>query len=116
MTVSRLTHRLAVLLAVCTLGLIFVGGLVTSTDSGLSVPAWPLSYGRLMPPMVGGLLFEHGRRMVASGVGILTILLAVVSAVRKDPFWIRRAAWSALGLVILQGLLEAQRRPGGPAN
>jgi len=37
-----------------TLFLIFAGGLVTSTESGLSVPDWPLSYGRLMPPMVGG--------------------------------------------------------------
>ena len=37
------------------LHLVFVGGLVTSTGSGLAVPDWPLSYGMLMPPMVGGI-------------------------------------------------------------
>ncbi|PYV17237.1 MAG: cytochrome oxidase assembly protein, partial [Acidobacteria bacterium] len=47
-------HRFAVLLAAATLVLIFVGGLVTSTGSGLAVPDWPLSYGKLFPPMVGG--------------------------------------------------------------
>ena len=41
-------------------------GLVTSTGSGLAVPDWPLSYGMLMPPMVGGIFYEHGHRMAAS--------------------------------------------------
>lgn len=67
-------HRLALVLVGSTLGLIFIGGLVTSTHSGLAVPDWPLSYGRLFPPMVGGILFEHGHRMVASLVGLLTIV------------------------------------------
>lgn len=97
-------HRWALALAGSTLGLIFIGGLVTSTHSGLSVPDWPLSYGRLMPPMVGGILFEHGHRLVASLVGLLTI--ATVYVFRRDPrVWVRRAAWAALGLVILQGVL-----------
>jgi len=60
--------------------LIFVGGLVTSTGSGLSVPDWPLSYGMVMPPMVGGVFYEHGHRMVASFVGFLTLVLAVWTA------------------------------------
>ena len=47
--------RLATFLVACTLALIYIGGLVTSTESGLAVPDWPLSYGMLMPPMVGGL-------------------------------------------------------------
>jgi len=61
-------HRLAVLTLLATLALIFIGGLVTSTGSGLSVPDWPLSYGMLMPPMVGGVFYEHGHRMAASAV------------------------------------------------
>jgi protoheme IX farnesyltransferase len=97
-------HRLALALVGSTLALIFIGGLVTSTHSGLSVPDWPLSYGRLMPPMVGGILFEHGHRMVATFVGLLTIVTAVFF--RRDPrVWVRRAGWSALGLVISQGVL-----------
>lgn len=97
-------HRWALALVGSTLSLIFFGGLVTSTHSGLSVPDWPLSYGRLMPPMVGGILFEHGHRLVASVVGLLTI--ATVYVFRRDPrAWVRRATWAALGLVILQGVL-----------
>ena len=70
-------HRYAILVAVCTLFLVVAGGLVTSNDAGLSVPDWPLSYGKLMPKMEGGILFEHGHRMVATTVGMLTIGLAI---------------------------------------
>jgi len=42
----RGVHRLAVLTAAATLLLLFMGGLVTSTGSGLAVPDWPLSFGR----------------------------------------------------------------------
>src|SRR5437773_10188095 len=38
-------HRFAVFTMCCTAFLIFVGGLVTSTESGLSVPDWPTTYG-----------------------------------------------------------------------
>ena len=97
-------HRLVLALVGATLCLIFFGGLVTSTHSGLSVPDWPLSYGRLMPPMVGGILFEHGHRMAATLVGLLTI--ATVIVFRRDPrVWVRRTTWGALGLVIGQGVL-----------
>jgi len=40
----RSVHRLAVLTAAATFLLLFVGGLVTSTGSGLAVPDWPLSF------------------------------------------------------------------------
>ena len=49
-------HRFAVFTALSTTVLIFAGGLVTSTESGLAVPDWPLSYGMFFPPMVGGVL------------------------------------------------------------
>jgi cytochrome c oxidase assembly protein subunit 15 len=88
-----------------TLVLIFVGGLVTSTGSGLSVPDWPLSYGMVMPPMVGGVFFEHGHRMVASTVGFLTLVLAVWTARAERRAGVRRLAWAALGTVIAQGVL-----------
>jgi cytochrome c oxidase assembly protein subunit 15 len=98
-------HRFGVLTAVCTLALIFIGGLVTSTGSGLAVPDWPLSYGMLMPPMVGGVFFEHGHRMAASFVGFLTLVLAVWTWRTESRRGVRRLAWLALAAVIAQGLL-----------
>ncbi len=98
-------HRYAVLVACSTLALIFAGGLVTSTGSGLSVPDWPLSFGKLMPEMRGGVLFEHGHRMIATTVGVLTIGLVVFLRYRDSRPWVRRLGYAALGLVVLQGAL-----------
>src|SRR5207247_10793063 len=74
-------HRFAVLTAGATFVLLFVGGLVTSTGSGLAVPDWPLSFGMLLPPMRGGVLFEHGHRLAAALVGGLTVALALWTVV-----------------------------------
>jgi cytochrome c oxidase assembly protein subunit 15 len=98
-------HRYAVAVAASTLLLLFVGGLVTSTGSGLSVPDWPLSFGQVFPAMRGGVLFEHGHRMVATAVGLLTIGLAVWLQRTEDRAWLRRLGLAAVGLVILQGVL-----------
>jgi len=102
---GRGLHRFAVFTAVATLCSIVAGGLVTSTESGLSVPDWPLSYGKLMPPMVGGVFYEHGHRMVASFVGLLTIVLAVWLARREPRRWVRGLGYAALGAVVAQGVL-----------
>src|SRR5947208_16772936 len=98
-------HRYAVVVAICTLFLVVAGGLVTSNDAGLSVPDWPLSYGKLMPKMEGGIFFEHGHRMVATTVGILTIVLAVWLWRSEQRRWMRRLGFIALAAVIAQGLL-----------
>jgi Uncharacterized protein required for cytochrome oxidase assembly len=98
-------HRFAVGTAVATLFLIFAGGLVTSTESGLSVPDWPLSYGMLMPPMVGGVFYEHGHRMVATTVGLLTVILAVWLFRREPRASVRRLGYAALAAVVAQGVL-----------
>jgi cytochrome c oxidase assembly protein subunit 15 len=98
-------HRYTVLTAAATFCLLIAGALVTSHDAGLAVPDWPLSYGQLMPPMVGNIFWEHGHRMVATFVGMLTIGLAVWLAVREPRRWVRRLGWVALGAVVLQGVL-----------
>lgn len=98
-------HGFAVLLAGATLTLIFVGGLVTSTGSGLSVPDWPLSFGQFFPRMVGGVFYEHGHRMVAATVGALTVVLAVWTWVVDTHTIVRRLALTAVGTVVAQGLL-----------
>ncbi len=102
---SRWLHRYAILLAVCTLFLVVAGASVTSKGAGLSVPDWPLSYGQVMPEMTGGVLFEHGHRMVGATVGMLTIgLLIWILRSEKRP-WMRKLGWVALGWVIGVGLL-----------
>jgi cytochrome c oxidase assembly protein subunit 15 len=88
-----------------TLGLIFVGGLVTSTGSGLAVPDWPLSFGQVFPPMVGGVFYEHGHRLVAAFVGMLTVTLVVLLCHWEPRAWVRWFARGALLAVLLQGLL-----------
>src|SRR5688500_14902935 len=98
-------HLFGALTAASTLVRIFIGGLVTSTGSGLAVPDWPLSYGQLMPPMVGGVFYEHGHRMAATAVGLLTLVLALWTARREPRASVRRLAWTALAAVITQGLL-----------
>lgn len=98
-------HRFALFLVASTLALIFVGGLVTSTESGLAVPDWPLSYGMLMPPMVGGVFYEHGHRMVATFVGCLTLILAFWTWRRESRAGVRRLGWLALLAVCAQGAL-----------
>ncbi len=85
--------------------LIFVGALVTTKGAGLAVPDWPLSFGKIMPNMVGGVLYEHGHRMVASGVGFLTLVMAFWAQFSRQEPMVRRLSWAALGLVVVQGLL-----------
>jgi cytochrome c oxidase assembly protein subunit 15 len=103
--VSPALHRFAILLVGATLVLIFVGGLVTTTGSGLAVPDWPLSFGVLFPRMVGGVLYEHGHRMVATAVGFLTLVLALVAHLVHARQVVRRLSLLAIVVVIAQGVL-----------
>jgi heme a synthase len=103
--VPQTVHRFALFLSCSVVVLLMAGALVTSHDAGLAVPDWPLSYGSLMPPMVGGIFWEHGHRMIATVVGILTIVLAILLAKSEPRRWVRSLGWTALGLVIAQGIL-----------
>lgn len=102
---NRGLHAYAVTVAVATGCLLFIGGLVTSTGSGLAVPDWPLSFGQVFPRMTGGVLFEHGHRLAASTVGVLTVILTIW-LVRAEPRrWVRRLGIGALLAVVTQGAL-----------
>ena len=76
---------------------------MTSTGSGLTVPDWPLSFGRWMPPLEGGVLYEHGHRVVATGVGLLIVIQALWLWRREPRRWVRGLGWLALAAVLLQG-------------
>ena len=102
---SKVLHRFAVLVACATFFLIIAGANVTSHDAGLATSDWPLSYGQFFPKMVGNLFWEHGHRLMATGVGLLTIALAICLQSRERRTWVKRLGWIALGGVIAQGLL-----------
>lgn len=94
-------HRFALFSAAATLVLVCIGGLVTSHGVGMAVPDWPNTYGYNMfffpfSQWVGGIFYEHSHRLVASGVGLLTTVLAVWLHGRKARPWLR---WG--GLVML---------------
>ncbi|MEY2559229.1 MAG: heme a synthase [Verrucomicrobiota bacterium] len=88
--------------------------MVTSKGAGLAVPDWPTTFGYNMflfpvSKWIGGIFFEHVHRLVASTVGILTIILAVWLWRVEDRRWLRHLGFAALGLVILQGVLGGLR-------
>ena len=95
------------ILAGATFLLIVAGALVTSNDAGLSVPDWPTSFGSLykLPPMVGGVKYEHTHRMIAEFIGLLIIVMAVWTQRVDSRKWMRVLGWTALGAVIGQGIL-----------
>src|SRR5438034_8618767 len=97
-------HRFSLLVTGATFCLIIAGALVTSHDAGLATNDWPLSNGRVFPKMVGNLFWEHGHRLVATTVGLLTIGLVVLLFLKEKRRWVRRLGVLALLAVIAQGL------------
>jgi len=102
---NRGLNRFAIFVACATFFLIIAGALVTSNDAGLATPDWPLSNGQVFPQMVGNLFWEHGHRMVATTVGILTIVLMFYILFKEKRSWVRKLGVFALLAVIAQGLL-----------
>jgi heme a synthase len=72
------------------------------------VPDWPLAYGKIIPPLVGGIRYEYAHRLMAGTVAILTAILAIWLARKGSPF-LRKLGWTALGLVIAQAILGGMR-------
>ncbi len=102
-------RRLSKLLVISTLLLIFTGALVKSHEVGLSVPDWPTSYGYQMfafplSDMIGGIFYEHGHRMIATMVGLMTLILTFTIYYTGQRLWLIRTAFFALFLVVIQGL------------
>jgi heme a synthase len=96
-------RRFAVLTAAATLGLVGIGGLVTSHGAGMAVPDWPNTYGYNMfffpvSQWVGGIFYEHTHRLVASGVGLMTMVLALWLHGRSARPFMR---WAGLTLLVI---------------
>jgi cytochrome c oxidase assembly protein subunit 15 len=107
-------HRYAVFVAASVLVLIGSGGLVTSKGAGLAVPDWPTTYGYNMfafplSRWVGGVLYEHSHRLIASGIGFLTLILTVWLCLAEKRRWVRNLGIVALIAVITQAVLGGLR-------
>ncbi len=107
-------YSIAIITAVATFILIVLGGIVTSTESGLAVPDWPTTFGYNMflypiSEMVGGILYEHSHRLMGSLVGLLTITLFILLLIKDDRKWIKWLGFVALIGVIVQGCLGGLR-------
>lgn len=108
--------RLSVATVAATVLLLSWGGVVTSIGAGMAFPDWPTSLGsyNLINPVEGwwkvpAYLAEHGHRLIASLVGVLTACLAVWTWWDDPRSWMRHLGWVALGLVSLQGILGGLR-------
>lgn len=92
----RLLHWFSRVVVFFTFCLIFLGGMVTTKDAGMSVPDWPLSFGTLNPPgwwHMEAVRLEHGHRLFASVVGFLVTVLT--AWVWRKPFALPMAAASS---------------------
>src|SRR5438105_3777038 len=94
--------------------LICSGGMVTSKNAGLVVPDWPTTFGYNMflfpvSKWVGGILFEHTHRLIASTVGLLTLILAGWLWRTEPRRWVRLLGLTAVSAIVLQGILGGIR-------
>ena len=114
MTESPWPHRFAWLLLAATALLLLSGGKVTTYGVGMAVPDAPRSFGENMftYDFLGqsvGVVLEHSHRLLASAIGLLTLVLLVVtfwSTGRQAP---RLLATVLVVGVCLQGLLGMSR-------
>jgi cytochrome c oxidase assembly protein subunit 15 len=102
-------HRFAVFTVCWTELLLIAGALVTSNDAALSVTDWPKSHGVWIPtPLAGGDVYEYSHRVIAAGLGVLTLILAVLVWTEEERRWLRWFAVIALGGIVAQAILGGQ--------
>jgi heme a synthase len=111
---KKLLHWYAVVAAASVSLLICSGGLVTSHEAGMAVPDWPNTFGYNMflfpvSRWVGGVFFEHTHRLIASTVGLLTVILCIALFVIENRRWVKTLGLIAVGAVIVQGILGGLR-------
>ena len=114
---SRWPRRWAVLLVCATFPLIWVGGLVTTYKAGMAVPDWPNTYGYnlfLYPwqTWLSGpfdLFVEHGHRLLAVLIGLVTIGLVISVCRSEKRDWLKILSAGALVAVVAQGVLGGAR-------
>lgn len=111
---SSWPHRWAWVLACATFPLVWWGGFVTATGSGMAFREWLTPDGAFMPfypwlSSAGDKFIEHGHRLLAMVAGLLTIGLVVVTFRCESRPWVRGYSVALLAGVIGQGILGGMR-------
>jgi cytochrome c oxidase assembly protein subunit 15 len=111
---SRWPHRWAWLLACATFPLVWWGGFVTATGSGMAFKDWLTSDGVFMPfypwlSSAGDKFIEHGHRLLGMFAGLLTIALLISLYIAESRRWVRLCGVGLLLGVIAQGILGGMR-------
>ncbi|CAM2769243.1 COX15/CtaA family protein [Rariglobus hedericola] len=93
-------------------GVVTLGAFTTSIHAGMAFPDWPLSNGSINPE--GWLteidkFAEHSHRLFGMVMGLFAIGLVVWLQLREDRSWLRKLGWTALAIVIVQGILGGKR-------
>ena len=110
-TYSPGMHRFAKFVVAWTVLLFIAGALVTSNNAALSVPDWPKSFGTWFPSLrqlAGGAFFEHSHRVIAGGLGIFTLVLAVLIWLKDNRRWLRWFGVIAVAGVAVQAVLGGE--------
>lgn len=107
--------RFAIVAAVAVVPLLFIGGMVTSTNSGMAVPDWPNTFGSNMflyplgPRTTPDVFLEHSHRLFGALLGYTTIVLTLWTLVAEPRRWVKVVAIVALVLVCVQGVVGGER-------
>jgi cytochrome c oxidase assembly protein subunit 15 len=101
-------YKFSVFVVLWTVFLFVAGALVTSNNAALSVPDWPLSFHTYFPKMTGGVFYEHGHRMIAGVLAVLTLVQAILVWVKEERRWLRWFAGIAVGGVLVQAVLGGE--------
>ncbi len=107
--------RFAIIAVAAIAPLLFVGGLVTSTESGMAVPDWPKTFGANMflyplgPRADAGVYLEHAHRLFGALIGLTVLTLAIWVQISTARAFVKIWAWAIFALVTFQGILGGTR-------
>lgn len=92
--------------------LVVLGAFTTTINAGMVFSDWPTSNGSFNP--IGWLsdrsmFAEHSHRLSAGVMSAITIILACWIWRTESRRWLRRLAWFAVGLVLVQALVGGLR-------
>jgi cytochrome c oxidase assembly protein subunit 15 len=110
----RLLHAFAFFAAAYTFLVLASGGLVTSHGVGMAVPDWPTTFGYNMflfpiSRWTGGIFYEHSHRLLATWIGIFSLVLAVWLWIVEPRKWVKILGAIAFAAVCVQGILGGLR-------